>query len=202
MLPFATICYIGHTSVYGSHALSPARCARSRGQVAPDARTHAALAACGRIARAENWQSLARGCRVAGALDRGAGKLEIMNETSQQFFQTAKGARVVAQTSDIVRVEAETFDGRSDAALAAIEHLVTEYEPKNWGKDEMEANDKFYEQVLTFVARHAMVDWDFEPEMTVFDAIMGIMATVEKQGGMQVTIGDLNGGLNEKPWDI
>ena len=114
-----------------------------------------------------------------------------MNQTSQQFFQTPKGARVIAQTSNIVRVEAETFDGKPDAALAAIEHLVTEYEPRNWGKDELEANDKFYEQVLTFVARHAMVDWNFEPEMTVFDATMIIMAAIEKQGGMQVTIGEL-----------
>lgn len=119
-----------------------------------------------------------------------------MNQTSQQFFQTPKGARVIAQTSDIVRVEAETFDGKPDAAIAAIEHLVLEYDPRNWGKDELEANDKFYEQVLTFVARHAMVEWNFEPEMTVFDAIMGIMATIERQGGMQVTIGELQKNFN------
>lgn len=123
-----------------------------------------------------------------------------MEETTQQFFKNAEGTGLIAQTPGVVRVEAHTLDGNPNAALAAIGHLIVEYEPRNWDDDEMEASDKFYEKVLTLVARHAMVDWNFEPETTVFEAVMSIMATIEKQGGMQITIGDLEQGLKEKTW--
>lgn len=81
----------------------------------------------------------------------------------------------------------------------AVDFDLKKFSVKPW-QAQNTTNALSYEKLLMLVARHALVNWNFEPEMSIFDAVMGIMATIEQQGGMQLTIGDLEAGKSEKPW--
>lgn len=125
-----------------------------------------------------------------------------MKTTTKEFKARPLGARMQLDgPGDLtIDVRAPHHQGDPDLTLVALERLLLAYDTHFHEKTDPEASDKFYAHVLTLLVRHANVDWDFSPEMTVFEALQSLLGSLRSNGHLQTPMADVQ-ALDEEEDD-